>query len=61
MLVNGQRARVIPKLSKGVVRSIEMRRVEDGMANCSRADARLDRPLASGIADARIERCLLCR
>ena len=56
----GQRARVLPKPSKAVVRSIEMQRAEHGMANCSGADAHSGRHLASGIAGAKIGRCLLC-
>jgi hypothetical protein len=55
LTANGLCARVIPKPSKAVVRSIEMRRAEHGMADCSGSAGHLARHPASDIAGAKIE------
>ena len=61
LTANGQRARVIPKPSKAVIRSIEMPRAEYVRVDCSGSAGHSGRHLASDTARAKIERCLLCR
>jgi hypothetical protein len=57
---NARCARVIPKPSKAVVRSIEMLRAEHGRADCSGSAAHLGRHPASDTAGAKNGRSLLC-
>src|SRR5207237_10309564 len=61
LTASGQCARVIPKPSKAVIRSIEMPRAEYVWVDCSGSAGHSGRHLASDTARAKIERCLLCR